>query len=177
MHFNKSYRWLGKESSILPLADVCLYVLRAFSPLLTTYMFHCKHVLWIREDLKTGSGALQNCLSSKQKQHKEPQISAAVYHLTQQECWPCSHTFGSLWLVIWYYWVVWSFEACQELYVPPVLTSTNSTWWLHSVYVFSEQTAIFALHNINSLVFKTEVQSVYSAVRTESVYNPDNFRL
>jgi len=43
--------------------------------------------------------------------------------------------------------------------------------------VFSEQTATFALYNINSLGFKTEVQSVYSAVRTESLYNTDTFRL
>ena len=31
--------------------------------------------------------------------------------------------------------------------------------------------------NINSLVFITEVESVYSAVRTESLYNTDTFRL
>jgi hypothetical protein len=37
--------------------------------------------------------------------------------------------------------------------------------------VFSEQTATFALYNINSLVFITDVESVYSAVRTESFYN------
>ena len=30
----------------------------------------------------------------------------------------------------------------------------------------------FALYSINSLVFITEVESVYSAVRTESLYNP-----
>ena len=41
----------------------------------------------------------------------------------------------------------------------------------------SEQTANFALHNIKRLVFKTEVESVYCAVRTESVYNTDMFRL
>jgi hypothetical protein len=34
----------------------------------------------------------------------------------------------------------------------------------------SEQTATFALSNINGLVFITEVESVYSAVRTESLY-------
>jgi hypothetical protein len=37
--------------------------------------------------------------------------------------------------------------------------------------VFSEQTATFALYNINSVVFITEVESVYSAVRTESWYD------
>jgi hypothetical protein len=31
----------------------------------------------------------------------------------------------------------------------------------------------FALLNINSLVFITEVESVYSAVRTESLYKTD----
>ena len=43
--------------------------------------------------------------------------------------------------------------------------------------MFSEQTAIFALYNINSLIFITEVESVYSAVRAESLYNTDIFRL
>jgi hypothetical protein len=37
-----------------------------------------------------------------------------------------------------------------------------------------EQTATFALWNINRLVFITEVDSVYSAVRTESLYQTDN---
>ena len=36
--------------------------------------------------------------------------------------------------------------------------------------MFSEQSATFALYNINSLIFITEVQSVYSEVRTESLY-------
>ena len=43
--------------------------------------------------------------------------------------------------------------------------------------MFSEQTATSALHNIYSLVLITEVESVYSAVRTESLYNTDTFRL
>ena len=43
--------------------------------------------------------------------------------------------------------------------------------------VFPEQTAIFALYNVNSLAFITEVDSVYSAVRTESLHNTDTFRL
>jgi len=41
----------------------------------------------------------------------------------------------------------------------------------------SEQTANFALHNNKILVFITDVESVYSAVRTESSYNTDNFRI
>jgi hypothetical protein len=41
----------------------------------------------------------------------------------------------------------------------------------------SEQTATFALKNIKSLVFITEAESVYSAVRTESLYKTDTLRL
>jgi hypothetical protein len=41
----------------------------------------------------------------------------------------------------------------------------------------SEQTATFALQNIKRLVFVTEVESVYSAVRTESLYKTDTLRL
>ena len=40
-------------------------------------------------------------------------------------------------------------------------------------YMFSEQTATLTLYNINSLVFITDVQSVYSAVRTESFIQSD----
>jgi hypothetical protein len=40
-----------------------------------------------------------------------------------------------------------------------------------------QQTAIFALQNIKRLVFITEVESVYSAVRTESLYKTDTLRL
>jgi len=35
----------------------------------------------------------------------------------------------------------------------------------------------FVLYIIKRLVFITEVKSVYSAVRNESLYNPDTFRL
>jgi hypothetical protein len=41
----------------------------------------------------------------------------------------------------------------------------------------SEQTAISALHSINWLVFITEVESVYWAVRTESLCKTDTLRL
>ena len=41
----------------------------------------------------------------------------------------------------------------------------------------SEQTATFSLYFINWLVFMTEVESVYSAVRIESLYNTDTIRL
>jgi len=37
----------------------------------------------------------------------------------------------------------------------------------------SEQTVTFALHNINRLISITKVESVYSAVQTESLYNTD----
>jgi len=40
----------------------------------------------------------------------------------------------------------------------------------------SEQTAYFSLNNIRRLVFITEVESVYCAVRTWSLYNTDMFR-
>jgi len=73
--------------------------------------------------------------------------------------------------------VLLTFKACQELYIPQGLTFKNSTWWLHSVYVFSEQTATFSLYNINSLVFTTEVENVYSTVQSESLYNTDMFHL
>jgi hypothetical protein len=36
---------------------------------------------------------------------------------------------------------------------------------------------IFALQKIKRLVFITEAEGVYSAVRTESIYNTDTFRL
>jgi hypothetical protein len=39
------------------------------------------------------------------------------------------------------------------------------------------QTVTFALYIINILVFITEVEGVYCAVRTESLYNIDIFRL
>ena len=40
----------------------------------------------------------------------------------------------------------------------------------------SEQTATFALYMSNRWVFVIEVESVYCAVRTESLYNTDIFR-
>ena len=51
---------------------------------------------------------------------------------------------------------------------------------LHADYIafmcfvrISEETATFALYCINWLVFITEVESVYCAVRIESLYNTD----
>ena len=48
---------------------------------------------------------------------------------------------------------------------------TNSTFCPHTVFMYflwiSEQTAIISLYNINWLVFITETECVYCAVRTE----------
>jgi hypothetical protein len=60
--------------------------------------------------------------------------------------------------------------------VPTGLTFKNSTWCSLCVECFvriSEQTATFALYNINWLVFKAVVESVYSAVRTDFLYKED----
>jgi len=40
----------------------------------------------------------------------------------------------------------------------------------------AEQTVTFALYIIKRLVFITEAESVYCAVRTESLYSTDTFR-
>jgi hypothetical protein len=51
------------------------------------------------------------------------------------------------------------------------------TWnFVYFVWI-SEQRANFALHNIERSAFITEVERVYSAVHTESLYNTDNFSL
>jgi hypothetical protein len=41
----------------------------------------------------------------------------------------------------------------------------------------SKQSSTFALYDINSLLYITEVESVYSAVGTEFLYKTDTFRL
>ena len=46
-----------------------------------------------------------------------------------------------------------------------------------SFNMLPEQTATFALYYINSLVFITEAEGVYCAVRNEALYNTDTFRL
>ena len=54
------------------------------------------------------------------------------------------------------------------------LTFTDSALCPHSVFMcfvwISEQTAIISLYNINWLVFITETECVYCAVRTESLH-------
>jgi hypothetical protein len=61
-----------------------------------------------------------------------------------------------------------------SLYVPPCLALQNSTFCPHSAFMcfvwISEQTAVISLYNFNWLVFITETDSVYCAVRTESLY-------
>jgi hypothetical protein len=59
---------------------------------------------------------------------------------------------------------------------PPGLQLKNSTWWSLWVQCFvriSEQTAAFAVYIIKWLVFIIVVESVYSAVRTDSLYKAD----
>jgi hypothetical protein len=63
----------------------------------------------------------------------------------------------------------WPFKADSLLYVPPGLTFSNSACWLHCVYVFCmalRTNSTFWLLHQNRLVFITEVESVYCAVRT-----------
>ena len=55
---------------------------------------------------------------------------------------------------------------------------------LHADYIaficfiwLSEEAVLYVLYVVNRLVFKTEVKSVYCAVRAESLYNTDTFRL
>ena len=66
------------------------------------------------------------------------------------------------------------FTAQWSLYVPPGLTFTKSTFCPHSVFTsfvwIWEQTAIISLYIINWLVFITETESVYCAVRAGSLY-------
>jgi len=56
------------------------------------------------------------------------------------------------------------------LYVPPGLTFINSAFCPQCIYVFlmdfRGKTAIISLYSINWLVFRTEAESVYCAVRT-----------
>jgi len=60
------------------------------------------------------------------------------------------------------------------------LTFKNSTWFSLCVECFvriSEQAAVLEVYVINGLVFITAVESVYSAVRTDSLYKQITFRL
>jgi hypothetical protein len=59
--------------------------------------------------------------------------------------------------------------AQRSLYVPPVYTFNNSKFSPHTVFMLFvwiwERTAIISLYNINWLVFITESECVYCAVR------------
>jgi len=61
-----------------------------------------------------------------------------------------------------------------SLYVPPGLTFTNYTFCPHGVFTcfvwISEQTPIISLYSINCLVFITETECVYCAVRSGPLY-------
>jgi len=60
-------------------------------------------------------------------------------------------------------------STVKYILVLPALTFNNSTFCPHSVFVWiSEQTAIISLYNINGLVFITETECVYCAVRSSS---------
>ena len=60
------------------------------------------------------------------------------------------------------------------VYIPPRLAFTDSAFCPHSVFMcfvwISEQTAIISLYSINWLVFITDTERVYCAVRTGSLY-------
>ena len=83
---------------------------------------------------------------------------------------------------VWQQWwrLLHKLRSCcllMTLYSPVVtictasLTFSNSTFCPHSVFIcfvwIWEQTAIISLYNINWLVFITETECVYCAVRTE----------
>ena len=65
-------------------------------------------------------------------------------------------------------------EVQWSLYVPPGLTHTNSMFCPHSAFMcfvrIWEQTAIISLYSINWLVFITETEGVYWAIRTGCLY-------
>jgi hypothetical protein len=90
-------------------------------------------------------------------------INGLVF-ITETECVYCAVRTGS-------------FQAQWLLYVPPGLTFTNSVFCPHSVFMcfvwISEQTAIISLYSINWLVFVTETECVYCAVRSESLSKID----
>jgi hypothetical protein len=72
--------------------------------------------------------------------------------------------------------VSWDAEIWAQclLYMRPCLTFSNSTFCPHGAFMcflwIWEQTAIIYVYNINWLVFITETECVYCAVRTGSLY-------
>ena len=71
--------------------------------------------------------------------------------------------------------VIQHVKAYRLFYVPTALKLKISARWLHCIYVFCVVLRInnnFPLHIINRMVFITEMESVYCAVRTESYIAP-----
>ena len=98
------------------------------------------------------------CFSLQQWLHERASLLPYTYiacrvFITETECVYCAVRTGSL------------YTAC--------LTFSNSTFCPHSVFMcfvwISEQTATISLYSINWLVFITETQCVYCAVRTGSL--------
>ena len=72
--------------------------------------------------------------------------------------------------------IIFYLQRVRFLNLPPGLTFKLSTWCSLCVECFvqiSEKTVTFVLYIINWLVFITAVESVYSAVRTDSLYKAD----
>jgi hypothetical protein len=53
-----------------------------------------------------------------------------------------------------------------------VILHSAEIWFMYFVHI-SEQTATCTVNISNSFVFLTEIESVYSAVHTESLYKAD----
>ena len=88
-------------------------------------------------------------------------------------CWEClkrRHHIAQLRVRCWRIWKHVLVKAQWLLYVPPGSTLSSSTFCPHSVFMcfvwIWEQTAIISLCSINGLVFITETECVYCAVRT-----------
>ena len=75
--------------------------------------------------------------------------------------------------------IIFVSRGITVLYLPPGLTFKilhgDDIAFMCFVWL-SEQTVTFAIYIINRLVFITEVESVYSAVRTESLHNTNKSR-
>jgi hypothetical protein len=81
---------------------------------------------------------------------------------------PQSHVIK--WILLYFYNYLKPCKAQWSLYVPSCLTFRNSTFCSHSVFMcfvwICEKTAIISLDSINWLVFITETECVYCAVRS-----------
>ena len=75
--------------------------------------------------------------------------------------------------------VLYALMFSENTCIPPGFIFSNSTFCSHSVFTCFvwvwEQTAIISLYSINRLVFITETECVYSAVRTGSLYTDPVF--